>query len=485
MAFQASRRRLLRYGAGVLGATAGLTLLAACGGSGSASATTGSVSATTSTAGSAAAATTGPATTSAATSAAPTSQAAASAPPSKGGSLTLMTQTDAKQATMYQKITANFSADNGGAKLTIVQGGAGSTDIQQKLLLLISANTPPDVYWTHTYINSGLASLGIPVDMTPYMSQDKSFDTSDMFAPSIADFNVGGKQYAFPRETTAIIMIYNKTLFAKVGIPEPVATWNWQDYLTACQKLTSGSGPNEVWGTAGWTSSTVLYPAIVRVWEKGGDIVNEARDTYTLDQAGGVAGMQDIADLIHKYQVHASAAAMQGTSVADLFNTGKIAMVPTINTYSAFLNAKFDWDIQALPHDGDMTTRVASAGHSMASEGNSKDLAWNMMKLLASKEAFQDYFDIDALPVASKSVRAAAVAANAGKSPAHIQLGVDALNYARPERVVGNWSSVHSTIAQALQGVWGPENKSVQTVLTSVAPQVTALIKAKPTAAKQ
>jgi hypothetical protein len=137
-----------------------------------------------------------------------------------------------------------------------------------------------------------------------------------------------------------------------------------------------------------------------------------------------------------------------------------------------------------MPHDADMTTRVASAGHSMASEGTNQDLAWNMLKTLASKEAFQDYYTIDALPVASKSVRAAAVAANGTKSPAHIQLGVDALGYARPERVVGNWSSVHATIAGALGAVWGPENKSVQQVLTSVGPQVTALIKAKPTAAK-
>ncbi|HEV7214217.1 MAG TPA: extracellular solute-binding protein, partial [Chloroflexota bacterium] len=430
------------------------------------------------------AATTAAATTSAATSAAPTSQAAASAPPSKGGALTLMTQTDAKQATMYQKITAPFPAANGGAKVNIIQGGAGSTDIQQKLLLLISANTPPDVYWTHTYINSGLASLGIPVDIAPYMARDKAFDTSDMFAPSLADFNVGGKQYAFPRETTAIVMAYNKTLFQKAGIAEPVATWNWQDYLTACQKLTSGSGPTQNWGTAGWTSTAVIYPAIVRVWEKGSDIVDEQRATYTLDQAGGVAGIQDIADLIHKYQVHASAAALQGTNVNDLFNTGRIAMVPTINVYGGFANAKFEWDIQAMPHDAAMTTRVASAGHSMASEGTNQDLAWNMLKTLASKEAFQDYYTVDALPVASKSVRAAAVTANGTKSPAHIQLGVDALGYARPERVVGNWSSVHATIAGALGAVWGPEKKSVQQVLTSVGPQVTALIKAKPTAAK-
>ncbi|MGI8912374.1 MAG: hypothetical protein ACR2JY_01060, partial [Chloroflexota bacterium] len=225
MALQLTRRQLVRYGAGVLGATAGLTLLAACGGSAGVSATTsaGSAVAATVSATTTAAASTA-ATTSAATTVAATSTAAASAPPSKGGTVTLMTQTDAKQATMYQKITAPFSAANGGAKVNIIQGGAGSTDIQQKLLLLISANTPPDVYWTHTYINSGLSSLGIPVDVTPYMARDKAFDTSDMFAPSIADFNIGGKQYAFPRETTAIIMIYNKLDFGHLSVPSQKGT---------------------------------------------------------------------------------------------------------------------------------------------------------------------------------------------------------------------------------------------------------------------
>lgn len=472
MATQYSRRQLLRYSTGILGAAAGLTLLAACGGSAGVSAASGSATA------SVAATTAAGVTTSTAS-----ASAAAAAAPSKGGTLTLMIQTDAKQQTMYQKIVSPFSAANSGAKVNIIQGGAGSTDIQQKLLLLISANTPPDVYWTHTYINAGLASLGIPVDVSPLLARDK-VDTSDIFPASMQDFNVAGKQYAFPRETTAVIMVYNKTLFGKAGIAEPVASWTWQDYVTAAQKLTSGSGPTKTWGTAGWTSPTAIFPANVRVWERGGDVVNQQRTTYTLDQAGGVAGIQDIADLIHKDKVHADAAALQGTNVGNLFSTGRVAMVPTINVYSSFANAKFEWDIQHLPHDNKMITRVASAGHSMASESKQQDLAWNLLKLLASTPAYQDYFDMDALPVASKSVREAAVKNQGTKSPAHIQIGIDALSYARPERVVGNWSSVHSTLANALGGVWGPENKNVQTVLTAAADQVNALIKAKPTAAK-
>jgi len=129
-------------------------------------------------------------------------------------------------------------------------------------------------------------------------------------------------------------------------------------------------------------------------------------------------------------------------------------------------------------------TRVASAGHSMASEAQHQDLAWNLLKSLATKEAYQAFYDIDHLPVSSKSVREAAAKNQGSTPPAHVQFGIDALSYARPERVVGNWSSIHSTLANALQGVWGPENKNVQTLLTSVAGQINDLIKTKPTATK-
>ncbi len=475
MAIQHSRRQLLRYSTGILGAAAGLTLLAACGGSAGVSTTAGSASA-------AGAASTAAETTTA-SSAAATSAAAASVP-SKGGTLTVMIQTDAKQQTMYQKIVSPFSAANGGAKVNLIQGGAGSTDIQQKLLLLISANTAPDIFWTHVYINAGLVSLGIPADVSSYMAKDKSFDTSDIFAASMQDFNIANKQYAFPRETTAIVMAYNKTLFDKAGVPLPTENWTWQEYIDTARKLTNGTGPTQVFGTAGWTSTTVIYPAIVRVWQRGGDVVDEQRTKYIMDQAEGVAGIQDIADLIHKDNVSASEAALQGTNVNNLFDSGRVAMVPTINVYSGFANAKFDWDIQHMPHDAAKITRVASAGHSMTTEGTHQDLSWNLLKMLASKEAYQDYFDIDALPVASKSVREAAVKNQGSKSPAHIQIGIDALSYARPERVVGNWSGVQTALANALEGVWGPENKNPQTVLTSVADQINSLIKAKPTATK-
>ncbi|MCL5947062.1 MAG: sugar ABC transporter substrate-binding protein [Chloroflexi bacterium] len=447
-----TRRDLLKL---VAALPLGAALLAACG---------GGTTATTSTSGAAATAATSS-----------TRQAAAAST-----TLTLMIQTDPKQQTMYEKIVKPFTQ----AKVNIIQGGAGALQIQQKLLLLLSANTPPDVYWTHTYIDSGLASLGIPADLSSYMAKDKSFDDSDIFSASMKDFNILGKQYAFPRETTSYIMVYNKDLFQKGSVAEPTADWTWNDYVQTAQKLTSGSGATKVWGTAGWPNPPYVYPAIIRVWQHGGDVVNKERTTYTMDQTPGVEGIQDIADLIHKYKVHASSADLQGTNVGDLFNTGRIAMLPYFNVFGAFANAKFTWDIQHLPHGTkDQVTRVASAGHSMATASKQKELSWGLLKQLISKAAYEAYF-ADGLPVASKSVREAALKNQDGKPPAHIKIGIDALSYARPEPVVGNWIGIHQAIANALQGVYGPQHKDVKTVLTAVAPEVNQLIKAKPTATK-
>lgn len=483
-----SRRRLLRRAGTALAALGGLPLLAACGGSAAVSTTAGSASAngalTTSAAG---AATSGaPSTTSAAatsTSAATSASAAANAP-AGASTITFLTQTSASGQKVYDAITADYLKANAGAKVNVVLGGASALEVQQKMLLLTSANTSPDVYWTHTYITPGLATLGIPQDLTSFLAQDKSFSTADLFPSSVQDFNVLGKQYALPRETTSMILVYNKDLFAKAGVAEPTADWKWSDYVDAAKKLTSGSGATKVWGTAGWPNPPYIYPAEIRAWQEGGDIVNQDRTEYTLDQDPGVKAFQWISDLIHKDQVHAAASSVQGQTSNDLFNSGKVAMLPQINVYSFFDNAKFNWDIQHLPHDGDKITRVASAGHSMTAQSANKDAAWRYLAYLESRDAMDKYFSIGGLPVASRPVREAALANQGSKPPKNIKIGIDALDYARPERVVGNWIGIHQALSNVLAGVYGPENKDVKSVLTGVAPQINELIKAKPTATK-
>ncbi len=120
----------------------------------------------------------------------------------------------------------------------------------------------------------------------------------------------------------------------------------------------------------------------------------------------------------------------------------------------------------------------------MTTKAQNKDLTWKFVAALESKASMQRYFTDGGLPVASRSVREAAVKNQGSNPPAHIQIGIDALDYARPDAIVGNWIGIHQELANALAGVYGPEAKDVKTVLSGVAPKINDLIKAKPTAAQ-
>jgi multiple sugar transport system substrate-binding protein len=416
-----------------------------------------------------------------ATAATPTAAAATAAPASKGPTkLVFLSNTSGNMQKMYGPVIEKFQAANPGITVDAQYNGATAAEAQTKLLLAISGGTPPDVYWIHSYTNAGVSALNIPQDLASYLKADKSVNLDNYYAAAVKDFQFQGKQNAMPRETTSTILVYNKDIFQNAGVSLPTESWKWSDYLSAVEKLTSGSGPNKTWGTAGWIQSGYIYYSLIRVWQEGGDVVDANRTKYTLDQDPGVKAYTWIDDLVQR-GFHPSSAQGAANDPATLFSTGKVAMIPSFSVYSFFANAKFTWDIQHLPHDGKQVTRNASAGHAMTAAGTHKDDAWKLLAYYSGKDAMQAFFDFG-LPVTFKSVSEEALTKNAGKPPSNIKIGLDALSYARPEPVVGDWIGIHQTISNALEGVYGPEKKPVQATLTGIADKVNQLIAAKPKA---
>lgn len=470
-----TRRTILRaFAIGGLGVASG-ALLAACGGS------TAPAAAPQATPAAAKSAPTTAATAPTSAAAPSPTPAAAAAPSGQGATrLVYLSNTAGNMQKMYAPVIEKFQSANPGITVDAQFNGASAAEAQTKLLLAISGGTPPDVYWIHSYTNAGISALGIPQDLSTYLKSDQSVNLDNYYTAAIKDFQFQGKQNAMPRETTSTILVYNKDLFQKAGVSLPDGSWKWADYLSALEKLTSGSGPDKVWGTAGWIQPGYVYYSLIRVWQEGGDIVNADRTKYTLDQQPGVTAYTWINDLVQK-GFHPSSAQGAQNDPATLFSTGKVAMIPSFSVYSFFANAKFNWDIQHLPHDGQQVTRNASAGHAMTSAGTHKDAAWKLVAYFSGKDAMQSFFDFG-LPVTFKSVSEEALTKNAGKPPANIKIGLDALSYARPEPVVGDWISIHQTVANALEGVYGPEKKPVQATLSGIADKVNQLIAAKPQA---
>jgi multiple sugar transport system substrate-binding protein len=364
----------------------------------------------------------------------------------------------------------------------IIRQTGGAIEIQQKLLTLIAAGTGPDTYWTHTYINPGLAKRNVPLDINDMIDDDTAFDRNAFFQSSMNDFALGGKQYGLPRETTSTILIYNKSLFDANGMETPQPNWSWTDFVSAAKALTQGEGADKTYGCAGFNLN---YYTFVRMWQLGGDVLNEDRTQFTMNEEPALSGVKFIQDLIHTHKVHITGAELAGRSLGEVFTSGKIGMFPQFSVFTALAGAEFEFDIQHWPRDpGDtQTTRVASAGHSIWSGTENPDPSWEWMKVIHSEEAYIHYVVTTGLTIpAMKSVAESDAHMDPTKPPKSKSIILEALAYARPEPVSGDWIGVHREITSALEGVYGVSQRTPKEALDEIAARVNELIATEPSA---
>lgn len=400
------------------------------------------------------------------------------APPPAPSAVTVrfLTQGGAQVAfDRYEPLIAKFQEANSGITIEPIWEPGGAIEVQTKLLTLIAAGEGPDVYWAHTYTNAGQAKRNIQMDLQPMIDSDPSVNPEDFLAGAWADFNIQGKQIGIPRETTSTVLIYNKLLFEENGLPLPTENWTWSDFLTAAQTITKGEGAEKIYGTADWNLNRNTW---IKMWQKGGDVLNEDRTKFIMNEEPSVSQVQEIADWHHVLQIHIPGVEKGGFSTGDLFTTGRIGMFPQFSVFDNVMPAEFEWDIAHLPVDpGDIrTTRVASAGHSMYSGTKKADAAWKWMAFLASDEAFWHWVSTGLKVPSRRSVAEDPKFLDPSQPPASAKIMLDAFAYGRPEPVAGDWIGVHREVQPALDAIYGVEKAPVKPTLDAIADRVNELI---------
>jgi multiple sugar transport system substrate-binding protein len=395
--------------------------------------------------------------------------------------ISFLTQGGADSEKRYLPLQEMYQEVDPAVAVEFVWHPGGAIEIQQKLLTMIAGGEAPDLYWTHTYINPGLAKRSVPLALDDLFASDTSWSTDDYFPASIADFQVDGSLYAMPRETTSTVMIYNKTLIEAAGATLPAEGWTWDDFVELARATTQGEGADKIYGAANFNANANTF---VRVWQKGGDVLSEDRTQFTMNEEAGVAAVQSIADLI-KEGVHITGAELAGRPYAEVFLTGKIAMFPQFSVFTAILPAEFEFDIAPMPHNADeaMTTRVASAGHSIYSGTEKVEAAWSWLRMIESEAAFTHLAETGLSVPAHMAVAEGPAHLSEEQPPASKQVFLEGLTYGRPEPVAGDWIGVHREITTALEGVYGVSARDPKAALDEIADRVNELIAAEPTAA--
>lgn len=258
-----------------------------------------------------------------------------------------------------------------------------------KLQTVFAANEQIDLMMNHDSRAQAFAARGVlqPVDdfkkAMPLLVPE-----SELWTDSLPYLSWKGKLYAWPCLFATYGLVYNKTLFQKAGVPVPNDQLTWEGLAEVGQKLrmdTNADGKPDTWGWASWGHLDNIGYWTTTVNAYGGDHFNKDVTKATINEAGGVAGLQAMQDFWVKHKVAPNPAALQqlGGNIDGIVRQGLGA---TAYIYVGHMdvmqeNAKknnFEWGV-ALPPAGPQGRfmRVGGSSWSVPKTAKHAEPAWD------------------------------------------------------------------------------------------------------------
>jgi multiple sugar transport system substrate-binding protein len=256
-----------------------------------------------------------------------------------------------------------------------------------RLPTMAASNSLPDLIGLQSLRTGTFTSRGIYQPLDELIAADKEVNVDD-FNKGIRDgLSYKGKIYALAYDFGPHIMYINKTLFEKAGVPLPKDDWSWDDFSSAAKALTRDIDGRRVSGFVAPNDFGAIVPWI---FSNGGDYVDAEFKTSQLGKPETVEAIQWYADLVHKLKVAPTLDDPGNTQWGpEQFYTGRVAMFTTgpWNFVNARSKLKDVWDIAPLPRGkAGSISWVAGSGFGIAASSRVKNEAWQVLKYITSTE---------------------------------------------------------------------------------------------------
>ncbi|RYG73333.1 extracellular solute-binding protein [bacterium] len=209
---------------------------------------------------------------------------------------------------------AKFNAANPELWLTIDTSG----NQLQKIIVQSSSGVGADLF--DVYNGSQLQTLaeaGVISDVTPE-AKELGFSVDGDTWPAVrGELSDQGKQYSYPANVNANILVFNKAIFRKMGVPFPKQNITWDEFWPMAQKLTKRDGKNSVFGVVqfGWGS---IFQSL------RGQYFNKDGTKLLLTSDALKTSLQAHKDMIYKYRVSPSSLELKALSGQGGYGAGGI-----------------------------------------------------------------------------------------------------------------------------------------------------------------
>lgn len=239
-------------------------------------------------------------------------------------------------------------------------------DYWQKLPIAMAGGTGPDIYIMTRPNFDAYARAGQAYDFSDMMNAFSGLeDNLSKMLPQVADsYKYHGKQMGIPMTMESTGIVFNKTLITAAGLPLPSEiedTWTWDTLREYAQKLTIRDGDNI--SQYGYYVPCNRMPTLEYLWASGTQLFNTDGTECTIATTQGIEALTFLNTLMNVDKVSPTLAFTQSQSAAELFLSGKIAMMSagswTMGTYRGITD--FEWDVAEMPKNPTTGERFASS----------------------------------------------------------------------------------------------------------------------------
>lgn len=348
-----------------------------------------------------------------------------------------------------------------------------ATNYDQKVQTMIAGGKPPDIFGTGDVQIPNIAAKNYAIDLRPYIDRDK-YPVDDFYPQVIDGLTYGGKLLGLTDNWDTQVMYYNASLFQKAGLAVPTGDWEWADFTSAAQKLTSGSGTSKVYGAVydNW-----FAPYFDQMWANGADPYPDNGKSCGYDSPASIAAFDQITDL-YKSGVSPSPSQFSDQGAEQLFLTGRVAMMIGSGRWAAYDFRdvkKFIWKIAPIPKGPSGRANFFHLSmFAIARNSKNPEAAWEFLKFMVSEAGIkQGLAAAQGIP-SRRAIAESASFKSSAFAVAHdsVQPFLDSLPTAHRGPNLANFNQAQDTVDAGFDPMW-----SLKETPSTVLPKVCAKVK--------
>ncbi|MEW6048396.1 MAG: sugar ABC transporter substrate-binding protein [Bacillota bacterium] len=352
------------------------------------------------------------------------------------------------------------------------------SEYRQGLMTLIAGGRAPDVMRVDSLYLHEFVARGALLDLNDLIKRDR-IPLERYYRVGLEEVMVNGRYYGLPWGTAPYYLFVNTKMFREAGLALPQWDWRWEDFVAAAKALSGGTGPSRRYGYG----MQYLFPEWLSfVWSAGGDVFDQERTKFTLNQPASVQRIQEIAGLVQQGVITPPGQFPNPDAVTRWMVNNRLAMHLSGAAGILALQQFPDFEFEAFPYAGGAhrrTTVVKSNAIGISPTSKNIEAAWTFVKFLRAPgmPGEELYVKARRVPPSVIDPYLWTLFADPTRPPRRIAEVTQAISdyYGRRLPLRPGWGDVEALLNPELQAIALGE-KPAQRALDAIAPRVQEIL---------